>query len=108
MLHHICYDYWKIKLKEKDKDRYHGIIADMDPCTKKITKVGKYYNNDRDSGKPNVYFEEHEIKGICEIKRFHEATPEEVFNCREFYHGLDSSGPYLNMTESQISKSMNN
>lgn len=78
----------------------HGLLANKNLFNGKITHISKFYNNDNDPTKDDVYYEEKSITVNTEF--FCEAEAEEIYTYRENYYLLDGSRPFLNMTVQEI------
>lgn len=79
----------------------HGIIANLNLVSRKVTKVNKYFNNGGNCDLPAVYYLEEEVKSDGP---FYEATPADIFEYKEMYYLKDGSKPFENMTFEEIEK----
>lgn len=80
----------------------HGLLADKNMFTGKITHVTKFFNNDNDPTKDNVYYEEKSITVNTEF--FSEAEAEDIYTYRENYYLPDGTRPFLDMTIEEIER----
>lgn len=97
-LNHEC-----VNNKEKSiivVSNVHGILANKNLFTGKITHVTKCFNNNNEASKEHVYYEESEFVDIAD--EYVEATAEDIYTYRENYYLLDGSRPFLDMTVEEI------